>query len=201
MKSYKEIKEDINSIIQELDNQKKDIANTERSKERLQKQRQFDKLYEFHMMKIEYLKNNAKIALFKEVMPIILKIIKEYEGQRYDVDIYKILSKEIEERTNCRFYILSYKQVYLIQHIDMLCSFEVKSRTNKELIVNGNIQLPLLEDLDIVLPNTTYISNVDATVEVVLDVRKQIKRKQEEIKDLIFYHNTKMVNPKDFISY
>ena len=56
---------------------------------------------------LKILQNNAKIALFNEVMPVALEILSKYNGKPYGVKTKQKISDEIKEKTNCRFYISS----------------------------------------------------------------------------------------------
>lgn len=160
---------------------------------------QFEEDYEFNRLKLNYLKNNAKIALFKEVIPKIIEIFKTHEGQPYNVEI----QKEIEEETNCYLCFLLDKRSILIQRIliqpigNTIYSFEVKSNIP---LSKDAIKVPSLEDFRIALNNTEYIESVDETIDAVLDVRKQIERKMQEIKELCYYHNNKVVDTTDYVS-
>ena len=56
---------------------------------------------------LKILQNNAKIALFNEVMPVALEVLSKYNGKPYGPKTKQKISDEIKEKTNCRFYISS----------------------------------------------------------------------------------------------
>lgn len=55
------------------------------------------------IMKI--LKNNARVALFYDVLPVALEILAKYSGKPYGEKTRQKISDEVKEKTNCRFYI------------------------------------------------------------------------------------------------
>ena len=56
---------------------------------------------------LKILKSNARIALFNEVIPVALEVLKKYAGKPYGEKTKEKISDEIKEKTNCRFYITS----------------------------------------------------------------------------------------------
>lgn len=51
------------------------------------------------------LKNNARIALFNDVMPVLLEVLEKYKGKPYGEKTRDKISKEVEEKAGARAYI------------------------------------------------------------------------------------------------
>ena len=54
---------------------------------------------------IKILNSNAKIALYNEVLPIVLELLAKYKNKPYGPKTEKKIKDEIKEKTNCSFYI------------------------------------------------------------------------------------------------
>lgn len=54
---------------------------------------------------LAYLRNNARVALYSEIIPIILEIWNSYKGKPYGEKTAEKIRKEIFEKCGCRVYI------------------------------------------------------------------------------------------------
>src|SRR5574344_1786958 len=61
---------------------------------------------------LKILISNARIALFNEVLPVALEVLKKYAGKPYGDKTKQKISDEIKEKTNCWFYITSCYGLY-----------------------------------------------------------------------------------------
>ena len=76
-----------NDVLRSIDNFKDKVAFRKEHKEEIEKNdKKLVSLYlkdEDYSLKIKYLKNNAKVAIFNEVMPVALEVLKKYNGKPY----------------------------------------------------------------------------------------------------------------------
>ena len=119
MKKYIELLEDIkrtNNDIKTAETNEQNLINSymqiENIKSRIERKRALEETMCQNSERIKnlkitryILKNNAKIALFNEVIPIALKILKKYNGKPYGEKTRQKICDEVKEKTNCRFYI------------------------------------------------------------------------------------------------
>ena len=56
-------------------------------------------------LKLKLMQNNARIALFNEVMPIVLEVLQKYNGKPHGEKTEKKIREEIKEKTNCFVYV------------------------------------------------------------------------------------------------
>ena len=107
---------------------------------------------------IKILKNNAKIALFNEVLPVALEVLAKYSGKPYGEKTKQKISDEIKEKTNCRFYIGSHwgSSSYEIYPVDgfgneynISCGTEYTDGSKKPLLLDNKIQTISFEEITI----------------------------------------------------
>ena len=55
---------------------------------------------------IKILNSNAKIALYNEVFPVVLEVLEKYKNKPYGPKTEQKIRDEINEKTNCGFYII-----------------------------------------------------------------------------------------------
>lgn len=114
MKEFKEILEEI----RDAENQENELINRYMKVYDLEERHESRKAAENDMLQastkkqnlqitIKILKNNAKIALFNEVLPVALEILTKYENKPYGEKTRQKINDEVKEKTKCLFYINS----------------------------------------------------------------------------------------------
>ena len=153
-------------------------------------------------LRIKYLNNNAKIALFNEVMPSVLEVLSKYEGKRYGEKTKKKISDEIKEKTNCSMYIR--REEIHVCSVDMYgYDFDcgVKSELhNKKILDENKIQHLEMEDLSISYINRNYYEDIDSTIEELERLHKEAKQKQDELNEIFEKYNELTVDGIDTFS-
>ena len=140
---------------------------------------------------IKILKNNAKIALFNEVIPVALEVLKKYASKPYGEKTKEKISDEIKEKTNCRFYITSrwgsYSfDVYPINGVgndyNISCGTEYTNGSQKPLLIDNKIQLITFDELELYYISRAYVEDIPQRVEDIKAAYAGAVAKQEELK-------------------
>lgn len=138
-------------------------------------------------LKLKLLQNNAKIALFNEVMPIVLEVYAKYNGKPYGKKTEEKIRNEIREKTNCRVYMDAQSfSVYPLDAIqyDFQCGTKYIDGEKKPLLVNNKIHVISMEDLELYYINRTYFDDLDKTVSDLKRLHAEAKKKQDELKEI-----------------
>lgn len=149
------------------------IKTTERRKQDLQ-------------IALKILQNNAKIALFNEVMPVALEILSKYNGKPYGEKTKQKISDEVKEKTNCRFYISSR---YGLDSFDIYpsdasneYSINCGTENQKQILIDNKIQPVKFEEIQLYYIGREYVTDVPQRVETLKSLYKDAVAKQEELK-------------------
>ena len=135
---------------------------------------------------LKILQNNAKIALFTEVMPVALKILSKYNGKPYGTKTKQKISDEVKEKTNCRFYISSR---YSFDEFDIYPSDESNEYSitcgtehQKQILIDNKIQTVKFEEVQPYYISKEYVEDIPQRVEALKSLYKDAVAKQEELK-------------------
>lgn len=194
MKSTKEIRKDVEETrknIVSLDKTIDELCNERKMNEDLIIEKS-QSLYD-EKLREKILYHNYRIALFNEVMPTILEVLKKWENKPYGEKTKEKIKDEIKEKTNCFFYISQkyvswdeyviwddFTQYGIHNHLDIQ-TFEKDENNNfKRLLVDNKIVIPKLENLGF-YKSHMYIEDVEHHIEMMKDLYNDAKHKQEEL--------------------
>ena len=122
------------------------------------------------------LKSNASIALFNEVLPVALEILKKYAGKPYGDKTREKISDEVKAAPNCRFYIGSRWNSYSFNlypvdgfgnDYDITCGTEYTDGSRKPLLVDNKIQLVTFEEIELYYISREYVENIPERIEAI----------------------------------
>lgn len=203
MKKYIELLEDIkttNENIRTAETNEQNLINSymqiENIKSRIERKRALEKTMcqnSEHITNLKItryiLKNNAKIALFNEVIPVALEILKKYNGKPYGEKTRQKICDEVKEKTNCRFYIGgSWGQSYEVypanafgNEYNISCGTEYTDGNKKPLLIDNKIQAVEFSELDLYYISREYVENVPERVEELKRLYFEAVKKQEEL--------------------
>lgn len=159
---------------------------------------------------IKIFKNNAKIALFNEVLPVALEVLAKYSGKPYGEKTRQKISDEVKEKTNCRFYIGSrYSshsfEVYPVDGFgndyNISCGTEYTNGSKKPLLVDNKIQLVTFEEIALYYISREYVENVPQRVEELKAIYKEAVAKQKELESICSSYNSLAVGDLAHIHY
>ena len=139
---------------------------------------------------LKILQNNAKIALFNEVMPVALEILSKYNGKPYGTKTKQKISDEVKEKTNCRFYISSHYDsdsfdIYpsdVSNEYSINCGTAYTNGSQKQVLIDNKIQPVKFEEIQLYYINKEYVTDIPQRVETLKSLYKDAVAKQEELK-------------------
>ena len=139
---------------------------------------------------LKILQNNAKIALFNEVMPVALEVLSKYNGKPYGTKTKQKISDEIKEKTNCRFYISSRYDsdsfdIYpsdASNEYNISCGTDYTNGSHKQILIDNKIQPVKFEEVQPYYISREYVTDIPQRVETLKSLYKEAVAKQEELK-------------------
>ena len=154
------------------------------------------------------LTNNAKIALFNEVLPVALEILKKYSGKPYGEKTREKIAEEIKAATNCRFYInsrydLRSFEVYPVDvsgnDYNISCGTKYINGSKKPLLINNKIQLVTFDELELYYISNVYVEDIPHRIEELKLLYKEAVTKQKELETICNCFNTLAVGGIPYI--
>lgn len=139
-------------------------------------------------LKLKLMQNNARIALFNEVMPIVLDVLQKYNGKPHGEKTSKKIRDEIKEKTSC--YVSIYSDSFEIFPCNLENTYKVECGTKyingnkKPVLVDNKINVVTMEDLEIYYINRTYFEDLEGTIKELKKIHTEAQKKQEELKAL-----------------
>lgn len=154
------------------------------------------------------LTNNAKIALFNEVLPVALEILKKYSGRPYGEKTREKIAEEIKAATNCRFYIGSRYdshsfEVYPVGVVgndyNISCGAKYINGNRKPLLVNNKIQLVAFDELEIYYISNDYVKDIPFRIKTLKRLYEDAVTKQKELDEICRSFNDRVVGDIPYI--
>lgn len=194
MKTFAEITEEIKNVILELDAvDKKETELVDRwaAIPDLKKKHQAKKAAESEMLAVSekkvdlkltkmILENNARMALFHEVMPIVLEALMKHKGKSFGPKTKDKTYKEIKEKTGCYCYIdQSYLQSIRI-NTHMNRSLDIRCYPKNKILVDNKIQECSIEDITL-YGDKGYVEDIPERVSELKKLHDEVREKQEEL--------------------
>jgi len=140
---------------------------------------------------LKILKSNARIALFNEVLPVALEVLKKYSGKPYGEKTKQKVSDEVKDATNCRFYISchygSYSfDVYPIDGVgndyNISCGTEYTNGSQKPLLIDNKIQTVSLNEIELYYISREYVKDIPQRIADLKTAYAEAVEKQEELR-------------------
>ena len=159
---------------------------------------------------LKILKSNAKIALFNEVIPVALEVLKKYAGKPYGEKTKEKISDEIKEKTNCRFYITSRWDSYSFDIYPMdgfgndyniTCGSKYTNGERKPLLIDNKIQLITFDEIELYYISREYVEDIPQRIEDIKTAYAEAVVKQEELNAACSRFNALAVGDIDHIYY
>ena len=141
---------------------------------------------------VALLKNNAKLALFAEVMPAALEVLAKYKGKPYGEKTREKISEEVKARTGCRFYISRryscgepefniYPANLPYGGYDITVGTKYENGQCKPILTDNKIQPVTMEDVVIYYINKRYFEDIPATVREMREAYEKAATLQKEL--------------------
>lgn len=141
-------------------------------------------------LSLHLLKNNARIALFNDVMPVLLEVLKKYKGKPYGEKTRDKISKEVEEKAGARAYISTrYDQDEILVYpsfcygSDYSITIGTKYIDGKQdrILIDNKIQLVPLENFCLWYIKDEYISDIPAAIANMKELYNKAVSMQKEL--------------------
>ena len=148
---------------------------------------------------IKILKNNAKIALFNEVLPVALEVLNKYSGKPYGEKTRQKICDEVQQKTDCRFYIGSRWGSYSFEvypanapgnDYNISCGTEYTDGNKKPLLIDNKIQVVTFEEIALYYIAREYVENIPERVEELKAIYKEAVAKQKELEAVCSRYNS-----------
>ena len=139
---------------------------------------------------IKILKNNARVALFNEVIPVGLEILAKYRGKPYGEKTREKIIDEVKAATNCRFYIDSrygsdsfevYPADTFGNDYNISCGTNYTDGSKKPLLIDNKIQLVSFEEIALYYISSEYVADIPQRVEAIKAAHVEAVARQEEL--------------------
>ena len=138
---------------------------------------------------IKLLKNNARVALFNELKPVITEIFNKYTGKPYGEKTRKKISDEINSRAGVCCYIHS--EYYHSQQINIYTgsnNFNITlgypGNSELKMLIDNKIQAIEPDQLQLYYIKNTYFDDIPAAIKEMKKAYKKAVEKQKELETI-----------------
>lgn len=202
MKSIKDIDLEISTIREALkmEEQERKTINAGFDKIDLKKLHEYWKANKDHLHDLDtsikrkeialaILKNNKKLAIFSEVMPIALEVFYSFSDKPYGKKTKQKIANMIEEKTGYCVYI-SRKygseifRIYYDYGQDIECSTKYNNGNQKHILIDNKIQEISFDDLEVWCIKSEYIENVSDAVDKLIELNAEAVKIQNQLKEV-----------------
>lgn len=151
---------------------------------------------------IKILNSNAKIALFNEVLPVVLEVLAKYKNKPYGPKTEEKIRDEIKEKINCSFYIsdrYNSQEYHIIplefsnNDYNIECGPKYMDGKQKKLLDENKIQVLELSDITLYYASKEYIDNIPKRIKELKRLYKKAYEKQQELDVLCSEYNSLVV--------
>lgn len=200
MKTFKEIMQDIKSARMQLEESKateKALTDKWLSEYDREKRKETYKDYTQDLIKaekatknlsltIKFMQNNARIALFHDVMPVLLDILSKYKGKPYGEKTREKIAKELEERIGARAYIgtrydTDEIRIYPSNSFGNTYTITVGTKPNEHILIDNKIQILPIEYFSIWYINKRYFEDIQAAIDEMETLYNKAYSMQKEL--------------------
>lgn len=137
---------------------------------------------------VKLLTNNAKLALFAEVMPVALEVLAKYKGKPYGEKTREKIREEMKNRTGCNFWISTRysSEEYHISPVDRY-NFDItvapryQDGQGKRLLIDNKIQAVEMADLFVCYINKQYFEDIPEAVREIREAYDKARAAQEAL--------------------
>lgn len=158
----------------------------------------------------EIVRNNACIALYNEVMPIILDTLKVYEGKIHGEKTAAKIQDELKEKTNCFVYISTHEMnISAIGNngaqsfdfkITVDCGYNTETGKRNCILTNENkIKVFPLESFTLCYISQKYIEDISSTIAELKKLREEAYQQQQILAEICKKYNKLAVGDLDHL--
>lgn len=135
---------------------------------------------------IRFLNNNAKIALFNEIVPIIIDTLEKYKNKPYGEKTRNAINEHIKNITGCRCYFSTRYTNSEINIYPVEYGKEITAGTKDgvNILIDNKIQPIRAEDIKLYYINNNYFENIPAAIKEMKKAYKKAREKQKELENI-----------------
>lgn len=141
---------------------------------------------------VRLLQNNARIALFHDVMPVLLEVLAKYKGKPYGEKTRAKIAQEVEERTGVKAYInTKYDRDEILifpargfgntYSITAGTKYNAETKEYNRILIDNKIQVLPLECFDVWYIRSEYFEDIPAAVAEMKELYKKAVEMQKEL--------------------
>ena len=138
---------------------------------------------------IKILKNNARVALFNEITPVIIEMLKKYAGKPYGEKTRDKISDEIKSATGCRCYISERWSTQEINIYSDIRGYDItigyRGNSDAKILIDNKIQAPPeTEQMQLYYIKNVYFENIPAAIKETKKAYQKAVEKQKELEKI-----------------
>ena len=149
-------------------------------------------------LSLKIAKNNARIALYNDVINNVVDVFNKYIGKPYGEKTKEKIKEEIKSLTGCAVYITSTYRPYISviklneQGYSIDYNLEIYPKKYDMPFLDNNKICKFSVD-DLYISNGNYIDDIDMEVKKIRELHTEIKKKEEELRKLCSEYNSHTV--------
>lgn len=141
---------------------------------------------------VRLLQNNARVALFHDVMPVLLEVLAKYKGKPYGEKTREKIAKEVEERTGAKAYIdtkynrdkiniysaWGYRNTY---SVTAETKYNAETKEYNRILIDNKIQVLPIECFEVWCIRPEYFEDISAAVAEMKELYNKAYSIQKEL--------------------
>ena len=149
-------------------------------------------------LSLKIAKNNARIALYNDVINNVVDVFNKYIGKSYGEKTKEKIKEEIKSLTGCAVYITSTYRPYISviklneQGYNIDYNLEIYPKKYDMPFLDNN-KICKFSVGDLYISNGNYIDNINMEVKKIRELHAEIKKKEEELRKLCSEYNSHTV--------
>lgn len=158
---------------------------------------EFSEVLHIKKIELELLKNNERAAIIEEVKPVVIEVLKKYNGKKYGPKTADLIREELKNKLNT--YIFINKDYFTINtcnstNIVVGTEYDNENSRHYRLIDNDNkITLEAIEHFRCWYEKIEYIENVNERATAIIASYNKYKKAVEEANQEIEKYNNLLV--------
>lgn len=150
------------------------------------------------------LKNNARIALFNDVMPVLLEVLAKYKGKPYGEKTREKICKEVEEKTGAKAYIrteYNHDEIFVypsfsggVYDYGITIGTKYVDGEQDRILIGNKIQLVPFENFCLWYIKDNYIPDIPAAIAEMKELYNKAVFMQKELEKVCSAFNKYAVN-------
>lgn len=140
----------------------------------------------------QFLRHNAKIALFSEIVPVIVEALEHFKNKPYGEKTSDAFSNYVKEKSGCRCYISNRYDNSEINIYPDKNGYDITIGTPAEklLLIDNKIQTASAEDFNLWYMSDRYFDDIPGAIRELKKAYKKAVEKQKELDSICTHFNS-----------